>query len=214
MGVVLAAGGSLQWFRNMLADSEKAEAARLGVDVYELLGKLALGVRAGCEGLIFLPYLTGERSPINDPYARGAWIGLTARHTKAHLVRAVVEGATYAMRDCLEVVEELGCRITEIRLSGGGAVSPLWRAVQAGIYNHPVRTLAVSEGSAYGAAILAMVAGALYESVEQACTAVVKVTSTTNPDPAEADVYEQMFPIYRRAYKQLKDEFRALHALS
>jgi xylulokinase len=214
MGVVLAAGGSLQWVRNNLAESEKAEAAKLGVDVYEILSRNALTVHAGCEGLIFLPYLTGERSPINDPFARAAWIGLTARHTKSHLVRAAVEGATFAMRDCLEVIHELGCAIKEIRLSGGGAVSPLWRCVQAGIYNHPVRTLAVSEGSAYGAAILAMVGGAVYESVEEACNAVIKVTSTTNPDPAEALVYEQMFPIYRKAYEQLKDEFKALHAAS
>ena len=214
MGVVLAAGGSYQWVRNNLAEMEKTEAAKRGVDVYEVLSEKALSAPAGCEGLVFLPYLTGERSPINDAYARGGWIGLTARHTKAHLIRAVVEGATFAMRDCLEVVKGLGCPINEIRLSGGGAVSPLWRRVQAGIYNSPVSTLAVSEGSAYGAAILAMVGGAMYESVEEATKAVIKIASRTNPDPAEAIVYEQMFPIYRRLYTQLKNEFRNLHALA
>ena len=211
MGVVLAAGGSLQWIRNNLALVEKTEAEQLGIDVYEVLSRKALDAPAGCEGLLFLPYLTGERSPINDPYARGAWIGLTARHTKAHLVRAVVEGATFAMRDCLEVVRELGCDIREIRLSGGGAVSPLWHRVQAGIYNYPVSTLAVSEGSAYGAAILAMVGGELYDSVEDACRAVIRVAGTTNPVPSEAAIYERMFPIYRHAYEHLKDDFRALH---
>ncbi len=214
MGVVLAAGGSLQWVRNNLALVEKAEAEKLGVDVYEVLCRKASVAPAGSEGLIFLPYLTGERSPINDPYARGAWIGLTARHSKAHLIRAVVEGATFAMRDCLEVIRELGCDLREIRLSGGGASSQLWHSIQAGVYNYPVSSLAVSEGSAYGAAILAMVGGEIYDTVEDACEAVIKVTTTTNPVAAEASVYERMFPIYRRAYRQLADEFKALHSLT
>ena len=214
MGVVLSAGGSYQWFRNNFADVEKAEAAKRGIDVYDLLSEKALATPAGAEGLIFLPYLTGERSPINDPYARGAWVGLTARHTKGHLARSVVEGATFAMRDCLEVVKALGCPINEIHLSGGGAVSRLWRRVQAGVYNSSVSTLAVSEGSAYGAAILAMVGGAIYESVEEATSNVIKIASRTDPDPAEAAVYERMFPAYRRLYAELKDEFRALHALA
>jgi len=214
MGVVLAAGGSLQWVRNNLAEAEKAEAEKRGLDVYEILSEKALAVPAGSEGLIFLPYLTGERSPINDPYARAAFVGLTARHTKAHLTRAAVEGATFAMRDCLEVVRELGGDVKEIRLSGGGAVSPLWRSVQAGVYGTAVSTLAVSEGSAYGAAILAMVGGKMYDSVENACASVVKVTGSTEPDPKEKALYEKAFPVYRRLYRHLAGEFRILHDLA
>lgn len=211
MGVVLSAGGSLQWVRNELAEAETAEAERRGVDVYEVLSEKALAAPPGAEGLLFLPYLTGERSPINDPHARGAWVGLTVRHGKGHLVRAVVEGATFAMRDCLEVVRELGGEVSEIRLSGGGAKSRLWQGVQASVYNHPVSLLEVSEGSAYGAALLAMVGGGFYKSVEETCAAVVRTSASVAPDANAAAVYEKMFPLYRQAYGQLKQEFHNLH---
>lgn len=214
MGCVLSAGGSLQWVRNELAEAEKQTAEERGVDVYEVLCEKALATPPGAEGLVFLPYLTGERSPINDPYARGAWIGLTVRHGKGHLVRAVVEGATFAMRDCLEVLKELGGTITEIRLSGGGATSPLWQEVQAAVYNHPVSLLAVSEGSAYGAALLAMVGGGLYDTVEDACCKVVKTTDEIQPNADAAAVYEKLFGVYRKCYRQLKGQFRALHEVA
>ncbi len=214
MGVVLAAGGSLQWVRNELAEAEIAAADERGIDVYEVLCDQALAAAPGAEGLIFLPYLTGERSPINDPHARGAWIGLTIRHGKGHLVRAVVEGASFAMRDCLEVLKELGGSVRHVRLSGGGATSGLWRSVQASVYNHPVSLLEVSEGSAYGAALLAMVAGGFYESVEKTCEAVVKTTAEVRPDPAAAAIYDRLFPIYRQCYRQLKDELHKLDALA
>jgi len=210
MGVVLAAGGSLQWVRNELAEAEKAAAEERGIDVYDVLCDKARFTPPGAEGLIFLPYLTGERSPINDPHARGAWIGLTVRHTKGHLVRAVVEGASFAMRDCLEVLKELGGEIKDIRLSGGGAASDLWRSVQAAVYNHPVSLLEVSEGSAYGAALLAMVGGGFYASVEETCDAVVRTAGRAKPDPAAAAVYEKLFPVYRQCYRQLKDQLHAL----
>jgi xylulokinase len=210
MGVVLASGGSYQWIRNNLAEVEKATAQNRGVDVYEVLSEEALSAQPGCEGLIFLPYLTGERSPINDPYARGGWIGLTMRHKKADLIRSVVEGASFAMKDCMSVIRDLGVKVTDIRLSGGGAVSPLWRSIQASVYNKPVSTLAVSEGSAYGAAILAMVGGGIYPTVEDACKSVIKVTGKTRPDKSAAAMYKKLFPIYRKAYKHLKGDFKAL----
>ncbi len=214
MGVVLSAGGSLQWVRNELAGAERAEAERRGVDAYDVLCEKALKTPPGAEGLIFLPYLAGERSPLNDPYARGAWIGLTVRHGKGHLVRAVVEGATFAMRDCLDVVSELGGEVNEIRLSGGAATSPLWQSVQASVYNRPVSLLEVSEGSAYGAALLAMVGAGFYETVEEACAKVVKTTASVAPAPASVDIYNKMFPLYQRAYRRLKGEFRALGEVS
>ena len=210
MGVVLAAGGSLQWVRNELAEAEQAAADARGIDVYEVLCEEARLTPPGAEGLVFLPYLTGERSPINDPRARGAWIGLTVRHTKGHLVRAVVEGASFAMRDCLEVLKELGGEIKDIRLSGGGAQSELWRSVQSAVYNHPVSLLEVSEGSGYGAALLAMVGGGFYSSVEETCDAVVRTTGSAGGDPSAVAVYEKLFPIYQQCYRQLVDELHKL----
>ncbi|MCD6405361.1 MAG: xylulokinase [Planctomycetes bacterium] len=214
MGVVLSAGGSLQWVRNELAEAERAEAQRRGVDVYDVLCEKALKIPPGAEGLIFLPYLAGERSPLNDPYARGAWIGLTVRHGKGHLVRAVVEGATFAMLESLNVVKELGGEVNEIRLSGGGATSRLWQSVQASVYNQPVSLLEVSEGSAYGAALLAMVGAGFYATVDHACAKVVRTTASVNPAPAAANVYNRTFPLYKQAYQQLKNEFKALGEVS
>ena len=141
MGVVLAAGGSFQWFRNELGQAEVEEARRRGIDPYVLLTDEAARAGLGAEGLFFLPYLTGERTPHFDPDAKGAWIGLTVRHGRPHLIRSVLEGATFAMRDSLELIREMGVAIEQIRLSGGGARNPFWRQIQADIYGHDVHTL-------------------------------------------------------------------------
>ncbi|MGB2782141.1 MAG: FGGY-family carbohydrate kinase, partial [Phycisphaerae bacterium] len=131
MGVVLAAGGSLQWFRNTLCQDLVAAARKKKVDPYTLIDAEAAGVPAGADGLYFLPYLTGERTPHADPDARAAWVGLSNMHTRAHMARAVLEGATYAMRDCLEIISGMGVPIREIRVAGGGARSPFWRQMLA-----------------------------------------------------------------------------------
>jgi xylulokinase len=134
MGVVLSAGGSLQWYRNRLCGEETAQALRQRVDTYDILAAQAAEAGPGCEGLFFLPYLTGERTPHADPHARGAWVGLTIRHGRPHLVRSVMEGAAFAMRDCLEIIKGMHIPVKEIRLSGGGARSKLWRQIQADVY--------------------------------------------------------------------------------
>ena len=157
MGVVLAAGGSFQWFRNELGKAEVALAKQKGDDPYFLLTDEAALAGPGAEGLFFLPYLTGERTPHFDPDAKGAWVGLTVRHGRAHLIRSLLEGATFAMRDSLELIREMGVTIEQVRVSGGGARNALWRQIQADIYGCDVHTLNSTEGPAFGVALLAQV---------------------------------------------------------
>ena len=207
MGVMLAAGGSFQWFRNNLSQTEKALAAERGVDPYELLTELAAQAQPGCEGLMFLPYLTGERTPHRDPFARGGWVGLTARHTRADLVRSLLEGVTFGMRDSLEIIREMGVTVDQVRVSGGGARSAFWRQLQADIYGLPVHTINAAEGPAFGAALLAMVGTGTYESVAAACDAAIQVTGVTEPSGARA-VYDEAYPVWQQLYPRLADCFR------
>lgn len=206
-GVVLSAGGSLRWVRDELGELE-VEAAKAGkVDPYDLLTEQATLSRPGSQGLFFLPYLTGERTPHFDPNARGGWIGLTVRHTRSDLIRSVLEGATYAMRDSLELVREMGVEITEIRLSGGGARNSLWRQIQADIYGHEVCTINAGEGPAFGAALLALVGIGAYASVPEACDATIRVTESTKNHPAASVLYDRGYRIYRKLYQDLKGTF-------
>ncbi len=169
MGVMLSAGGSFQWLRNQLCEPERAQAERQGVDPYEIMTAEAAQAPAGCEGLTFLPYLTGERTPHANPNARGAWIGITPRHDRNALVRSVMEGITYGMRDSVEIMRGMGVEIGEIRLSGGGAKSEFWRQMQADVYGQGACTINAEEGPAYGAALLAVVGAGVWGSVEEAC---------------------------------------------
>jgi len=210
MGVVLSAGGSLQWYRNQLAEAEATVAAAMGVDPYELLTSEAANAPAGSEGLFFLPYLTGERTPHADPDARGAWIGLSLRHGRGHLARSVMEGATFAMRDCLEIINGMDIPIEQIRLSGGGARSPFWRQMQADIYGQSVVTINAEEGPAYGVALLAAAGTGAYKDVVEACNATIKVTSETLADPDNSDLYDRAHPIYQNLYRSLKIDYQAI----
>jgi len=208
MGVVLSAGGSLRWFRDALCPTEKAIAAEIGKDPYELIAEAAGTIPAGAEGLTFLPYLSGERTPHKDPYARGAFVGLSLKHTRAHMARAVLEGVAFAMRDSLEIMREMGVAIAQVRASGGGARSALWRQIQADVNKTPLVTTNIDEGPAYGAALLATVTTGLYKSVEEACDAIVRVVDECAPDPANAPVYDAWFSEYREAYTALAPGFR------
>jgi len=212
MGCVLSAGGSLQWYRNQLGQSEQTIARAMGLDAYELLSAEAAQAPPGSEGLYFLPYLTGERSPHADPEARGAWIGLTLRHGRPHLVRSVMEGATYAMRDCLEVIREMRIPITEIRLSGGGGNSPFWRQLQANIYGQDVVNINTQEGPAFGAALLAAAGTGTYRNVVEACQATIRIVTTTGADSEQASCYTAAYPLYQRLYQSLKSDFAAIGA--
>ncbi len=212
MGVMLSAGGSLRWYRDAVGDMEKNIAAQTGRDVYELLTEQAARAPAGCEGLLFLPYLTGERAPYPDPHARGAFVGLTVRHNKTHLTRAVLEGVSFGLRDSLELMRGLGLRLDEVRASGGGARSGLWRQILADVIASDIVTVNVAEGAAYGAALLAGVGAGVYPDVTAACESVVRVTGRVHPGPAQA-IYSRYYARYRALYPALKGEFQALAEL-
>ncbi|MFQ5812250.1 MAG: xylulokinase [Anaerolineae bacterium] len=209
MGVMLSAAGSFRWYRDTLGDVERAQAEESGRDPYDLLTEAAAEVPPGCEGLIFLPYLTGERTPYPDPNARGVFFGLTLRHSKAHLTRAVLEGVTYGLLDSLELMRGLGLSIEQVRASGGGARSPLWRQILADVFNTEIVTVNVTEGAAYGAALLAGVGAGVYRSVAEACEAAIRVTGRAEPGPA-ATVYADYYPRYRALYPALAPEFEAI----
>ena len=210
MGCVLSAGGSLQWYRNQLGQREIAAAKRKQVDPYVLLTEQAAAAPAGSEGLFFLPYLTGERTPHADPYARGAWVGLSLRHGRDHLVRSVMEGATYAMRDSLEIIKELNIPVREIRLSGGGARSQFWRQLQADIYGHTCVTINAEEGPAFGVALLAAAGTGAYKNVVEACSATIEVVTKTNADRKQKKFYDRAYPLYGQLYRSLKDDYRQI----
>ena len=213
MGVMLSAGGSLRWFRDALCQNEKAVAAETGADPYEYITASAAAVPLGAEGLLFLPYLTGERTPHKDPFAKGAFVGLSLRHTRAHMARAVLEGVAYGMRDSLDIIRAMGVPIAQVRASGGGARSAFWRQMQADVNDAPLVTINVDEGPAYGAALLATVATGLYDSIEEACGSTIRVVDTCPPDAERARAYDAWFAEYQAAYRALAPGFRRCAAL-
>jgi xylulokinase len=192
MGVTQGAGLSLQWLRNQLAP---------GTD-YDALTREASGSRPGAQGLFWLPYLMGERTPHLDATIRGGWVGLTARNTRADMIRAVIEGVSYSQRDCLDIIEELGVKVSDVRASGGGAKSAFWRGLLAGILNKRVVTLETQEGSAYGAALLAL--SGEYGSVPEMCSVAIKETDSVSPKADEAAFYAKAHRIYQSMYPALK----------
>jgi xylulokinase len=199
MGVMLSAGGSFRWYRDALASNES----------YDALTQAAAAVASGSEGLLFLPYLTGERTPHPDPHARGAFIGLSIRHAKPHLTRAVIEGVTFGLRDSLELMRALGVSTQQVRASGGGAKSALWRQMLADIFNAEIVTVNSAEGAAYGAALLAGVGSGIYPSVEAAADRAIRITGAHQPG-REASVYAGYYARYQALYPALKAEFAAL----
>lgn len=214
MGVMLAAGGSLRWFRDVLGKEEQAVSSFLEKDVYQVLTEGAALAETGAEGLIFLPYLTGERTPHADPYARGVFFGLTLKHRKNEMVRSVLEGVTFGMRDSFEIIKEMGIPIEEVRAIGGGARSPLWRKIQASIYQVPLSRVRVDEGPAFGAALLAAVGQGGFSSVEEACEKTVSVIDREQPDPKMMTDYQELYAIYRDLYPALRDFYRRIANLT
>jgi xylulokinase len=202
MGVMLSAAGSLRWYRDTVAP---------GVGFDDLLTP-ANDIVPGSEGLLFLPYLTGERTPHPDPLARGAFVGLTVRHTQAHMTRSVLEGVAFGLRDSFELMKSAGlAEITQVRVSGGGAKSPLWRQILADVFNSELVTINTTEGAAYGAALLAGVGAGVWPDVDAACAAGIKITGSTKPQPETVAQYETIYALYRNLYPTLKD---MLHQLS
>lgn len=200
MGVMLSAAGSLRWFRDTAAPGTEFS------DLVDAAGK----VPAGCDGLFFLPYLTGERTPHPDPLARGAFVGLTVRHTRNHLTRSVLEGVAYGLRDSFELMKAAGItRINQVRISGGGAKSALWRQILADVFQAELVTVNTAEGAAYGAALLAATGTGAFNSVEEACQATINITGVTSPGDQSA-VYQELYPLYRELYPALKPIFHKM----
>jgi xylulokinase len=210
MGVNLTSGGSLEWWiENVLQGLDGCSADQ----VYAAATKEAAAIAAGSGGLLFLPYLNGERTPHADPSARGAFIGLNLTHKRPHLTRAVMEGVTYALRDSLAIIESLGVPVKEIRAGGGGSKNPVWRQMQADVFAKKITTLKVEQGAAYGVALLAAVGDGAYRDIAEACKATIEVASHCNVDKKAAKTYDSLFPIYQQLYKHLKDDFAEIAKL-
>ncbi len=213
MGVNLSAGGSLQWFRNELCKADVEAARRAKREIYDVLTEEAARAPTGSDGLFFLPYLSGERTPHADPHARGSFVGLTTAHTRGHLIRSIMEGVTYAMRDSLEIIEGLGVPVRQIRATGGGARSPFWRQIQADVFGRKVVTTNCEEGAAYGVALLAAVGAGEFKNIEEACAATIRVESETPTDRKAKHYYDRAFPIYQQLYQSQKNDFKSIAAL-
>ncbi len=204
MGAALSAGLSLRWFRERFCPPEVT---------FEQLAQEAAGALPGAEGLLFLPYLVGERTPHFDPLARGAFIGLTLRHGRAHVVRAIMEGVAFSMRDALEIMRGLGLTPHRVIAAGGGGSSPIWRQILADVFGLPVATAQGEERTAVGAALLAGVGAGVYADATEACARAVCYGPPIEPSPAAAR-YAELYPIYRRLYPRLKDEFALLTGMA
>ena len=210
MGVMLSAGGALRWFRDVWCQAERAQASREGRDTYDLMMELAASVQPGAEGLLFLPYLSGERTPHGDPNARGVFCGLTLRHEKGHLIRAVVEGVTYGLRDSLEIIRTLGLPAGEIYATGGGARSALWRQIQADVFEVPIYPQQAGEGPALGAALLAG-SGVRMFSLQEGAEKSVVIGERVAPLSSNSVTYRRMYAQYTKLYPALRDIFPLLN---
>jgi xylulokinase len=200
MGVTQGAGFSLRWFRDQFGAGLDD-----GRDPYERLSEEAASAPPGSEGLLWAPYLMGERTPHLDPHARAALVGLTASHTRAHVVRAILEGVAFSLRDTLTIFGEMNVPVETIRLGGGGARSGLWRQIQADVYGREVELVEADEGAAYGAALLAGVGGGAWGSVEDACAASVRVRERVAPEPEAARLLDEGYKAFQKLYPALRD---------
>lgn len=211
MGVTQAAGLSLRWFRDRFGVAPGVQTSGIpdndARDPYDILADEAALAPPGSEGALWLPYLMGERTPHLDPNARAALVGLTASHTRGHLIRAVMEGVAYSLKDTFTIFGEMQIPVTSIRLGGGGARSPLWRQIQADVYAHEVEIVAAEEGAAYGAAILAGVGAAAWNSVDEACDSVVRVATRITPNQTDSKTMQRSYRTYRKLYPALHQAF-------
>jgi xylulokinase len=211
MGVMLSAAGSLRWFRDALGQPEVARAKSTGADVYDLLATEAATAPPGSDGLIFLTYLTGERTPHPDPNARGVYFGLTLRHGRAHLIRALLEGVAFGLRDSLELIRGLEVPISQVRVSGGGARSRLWRQILADVFQAEIALVNAADGAPYGAALLASVGAGVFSRVDEACEQVIRVTDRVEPG-GDVARYQESYEIYRELYPALAPSFKRVSA--
>lgn len=213
MGVTLAAGLSLKWFRDNFCSKEMEEAAAKGVDPYQIMDEEAAKIKPGCDRLLYLPYLMGERTPHLDPDCRGVFFGLSAMHTRAHLLRAVMEGVSYSLLDCTKILRELGVNVSEMIACGGGGTSALWRKMLSDMFGCNVYTVNSKQGPALGVALLAGVGSGAYSSVQEACDAVIKRDKCEKPDAELTSAYGKYHNLYTQVYKSLKADYSELSKL-
>ena len=206
MGVMLSAGGSLRWFRDTFGSEEVAIAGISGEDPYTTLISLSKNIMPGSEGLIFLPYLTGERTPYNNPLARGVFFGISPRHQKGHFVRAILEGVAFGLLDSLLLIQNLGIKSHEIILSGGGSRSEIWQGILADIFGLPVITTNSNEGAAFGAALLAGLGVKIFETPEDAITKTVQRVNRADPSDYQF-IYKEYYSLYKSLYSALETNF-------
>jgi xylulokinase len=202
MGVTQAAGLSLRWFRDRFG--AMGEDPGNSEDPYDRLCAEAAAAPPGCDGVLWAPYLMGERTPHLDPHARAALVGLAASHGRGHVIRAILEGVAFSLRDTFTIFAEMKVPVTNIRLGGGGARSSLWRQIQADVYGRPVEIVAAEEGAAYGAALLAGVGAGVWENVDEACRQTVRVAGCVTPDAHVSALLEAQYQRYRRLYSALQ----------
>jgi len=224
MGVTLAAGGSLDWFQSSLCTTgnnntggKKNSGRNRRMETLVSFDRLvaeAAETPTGAEGLQFLPYLAGERTPHLDPRARGALVGLTLSHTRGHVVRAILEGVTYTLRDSLAIIEELGIPVRQIRTSGGGAKNPFWRQLQADVFGRQVTAMAADEGPAFGVALLAAVGAGHFKNITEACQATVQMAERSKPVLKARRYHDRAFPLFQQFYRATRKEMHALGELS
>lgn len=213
MGVTQAAGLSLQWIKKQCCQDYMERAQEEGRDVYDLINDAVSHIPAGSDKLIYLPYLMGERTPHLNPDCRGVFFGLSAIHTREHMLRAVMEGVAYSLCDCNEILREMGVEIGQMMACGGGGKSPVWRQMLADLYHCPVKTIEQTEGPALGAAILASVGCGVYSSVEEACDRIIREESSTDPREEEAKQYNRYHQLFQEIYRSLEDDFGKLARL-
>jgi len=214
MGVTLSAAGSLKWYNDNFGPSGKISKTYPDKEEYELLNKQAENIPAGSNGLLFLPYLSGERTPYADPYARGVFFGISYLHGQDHFVRSIMEGVAFSQFDCLSLMKEIGIISSKIVLYGGGAKSKIWRQIISDIFSTKIVTLNIEEGPAYGAALIAGAGCGIYKSVEEACDRVIKEVNKNNPIEENVLKYNELYKIYNSLYKNLKDDFKKIDSIS
>jgi xylulokinase len=213
MGVMLSAGGSLRWLRDTFCESEIQESKKNKTNVYDILMQKAESVKSS-EGLFFLPYLMGERTPHQSSDAKAAFVGISARHQKEHFIRSTIEGITFGMKDSLEIIRKQGIKIEQIRLTGGGAKNKFWKKLQANIYNSEVVTTSSEEGPAFGAAIMAAVGVELFESIESVAEKFIKLKERVEPDKSDAKIYQQLYEEFVQLYPALKNNFATISKIT
>lgn len=205
MGVTQGAGLSLKWFKENFCKKEIEEAKEKNIGIYDYLSEEAATSKPGANGVIYMPYLMGERTPHIDPNVKGGFVGVSLINNHADFVRSVLEGVSFSLKNCLDIIEDMKVDITDVRVSGGGAESEVWRQILADIFNYPLRTIKASEGPALGVAILAGVGVGIYESVEEACEKIIKGKDLVNPNCDNIALYDKIYEVYNSLYPRLKD---------